>query len=106
MILRSVVDYWAMMDPRSPVFDVAQFDGNVFADQKKGYGYLTPPSQDIAGGVTLDMNITGLVEHKGIGPVDPDIFVQFPVSAISPMSSEEGGSPRWDWDDELNALSN
>lgn len=106
MVLRSVVDYWAMMDPRNPVFDMAQFDGNVFADLKKDHGYLTPPSLDMTGGVTLDMNITGLGEHKGIDPVDPDILVQFPVSAISPMSPEEGGSPRWDWDSELNALSN
>lgn len=86
---------------------MARFDENGFADHlKKDHRYLTPPSHDIVGGFTSDMHITGLGEPKAINPVDPDIFVQFPISALSPMSSEDGGSPQWDWDNELNALSN
>lgn len=104
MILRSVVDYWAMMDPRNPVFDMAPWDAHGSVDHSgKGHGYL-PLSPDIVEGITLGGNISGLGESKANHFMDPEILVPFPVSTMSPMPSDYGRSPKWDWDSELNAL--
>jgi hypothetical protein len=100
-----------MMDPHNPVFDVAQKgrpDGLLdLPDIDIGPGYLTPPTHGAgaAGGITLGVDMSHSSGQKSGGDsVDPDILIQWPVSIMSPMASEDGGSPRWDWDSELNAM--
>lgn len=93
------------MDPRNPVFAMASLDPNGSAAQsERDHGYLTPPSPGTIESVTFGINPSGLDEPKPSHSMDPDIFIQFPVSTMSPMPSDDGGSPKWDWDNELNAL--
>lgn len=105
-----------MMDPHNPVFEIAQkggADGLLdLPDIGFGPGYLTPPTPCAAEGITLGVEMSqcgaaGLGElgqQKNGDSVDPDILIQWPVSIMSPMASEDGRSPRWDWDSELNAM--
>lgn len=108
-VLRSVLDYWAMMDPHNAVFDVAQngVDG-LLNNPDVGPGYLTPPTPGAVAveGMTLGVEMSHSVGfgQKCGDSVDPDILIQWPASIMSPMASEDGGSPRWDWDSELNAM--
>lgn len=103
-ILKSVVDYWAMMDPRNSIFDMASPDaiGSVYHPEKGGI--LTPPSSEILDGIAISVDPSEFDESETEYPVDPDIAIRFPVSTMSPMPSDDGGSPKWDWDSELNAL--
>lgn len=100
-ILRSVVDYWTMMDPRNPVFDLAPLNADDFLVFP---GYLTPSSPTDIDGITLHGKVSDLSEHKTIATLDPDIFIQFPISTMSPMGSDDESSPEWDWDSELSAF--
>lgn len=104
-----------MMDPHNPVFDVAAKgpDGLLLdlSDIDIGPGYLTPPTHGAgaaAGGISLGVEMSHSAGQKtggsGGDSVDPDILIQWPVSIMSPMASEDGRSPRWDWDSELNAM--
>ncbi|KAJ5176252.1 uncharacterized protein N7482_002129 [Penicillium canariense] len=104
-VLCSVIDYWAMMDPHNPVFDVAQprTDGPLDL-LDVGPGYLTPPTPGAVGAIPLEAAMSHSPGHKTSDLVDPDILIHYPVSIMSPMASEEGGSPAWDWDSELNAM--
>jgi hypothetical protein len=69
---------------------------------------LTPPTHGAgaAGGISLGVEMSHSAGQKSSGgdSVDPDILIQWPVSIMSPMASEDGSSPRWDWDSELNAM--
>lgn len=106
-ILRSVLDYWTMMDPQNPVFDLMPSDLDSFSDLfEKGHGYLTPPSPTLADEVTLGVTMPDLIVHNASHSVDvdPDILVRVPLSAMSPIASDDGKSPGWDWETELNAL--
>ncbi|CEJ59397.1 hypothetical protein PMG11_08022 [Penicillium brasilianum] len=108
-VLRSVIDYWAMMDPHNPVFEIAQKGADGLLDLSDiGPGYLTPPTPCAAEGITLGLEMSqcavGPGHQKHGDSVDPDILIQWPVSIMSPMASEDGRSPRWDWDSELNAM--
>lgn len=100
-----------MMDPHNPVFDVTQKgpDGLLnLSDIDIGPGYLTPPTPGAgaAGGISFGVEMSHSTGQKTCGgdSVDPDILIQWPVSIMSPMASEDGSSPRWDWDSELNAM--
>ncbi|KAJ5665786.1 uncharacterized protein N7477_008234 [Penicillium maclennaniae] len=105
-ILKSVVDYWTMMDPQNPVFDLIPSDSDSFSEIfEKGHGYLTPPSPALADGVTLGVSMPDFIIHKGYSAnVDPDILVRVPLSAMSPIASDDGKEPGWDWETELNAF--
>lgn len=104
-ILTAVVDYWTMMDPRNPVFDLAPFNADNFPDfSDTEFGYLTPPTSSSLGNIALNGDHSDYNAHKESQSIDPDILVHYPVSIMSPIASEDGGSPRWDWDNELNAL--
>lgn len=100
-ILRSVVDYWTMMDPHNPVFDLAPISPDDF---QAFPGYLTPQSSTDLDGITLNEKVSDLCEHKTMAALDPDIFIQFPISTMSPMGSDDESSPEWDWDSELSAF--
>lgn len=94
-----------MMDPHNPVFDVAQKGIDGLLDLRDvGPGYLTPPTPGATGGITLGAEVSHPIGQKSSESVDPDILIQWPVSIMSPMASEDGSSPRWDWDSELNAM--
>ncbi|KAJ5324308.1 hypothetical protein N7476_002908 [Penicillium atrosanguineum] len=105
-ILKSVVDYWTMMDPQNPVFDLIPSDPDNFSDIfEKGHGYLTPPSPALVDEITLGVSMPGFIVHKGHSAnVDPDILVRVPLSAMSPIASDDGREPGWDWETELNAI--
>ncbi|CAI7645469.1 unnamed protein product [Penicillium manginii] len=106
-ILTAVVDYWTMMDPRNPVFDLAPFNADNFPDfSDTEFGYITPPTSSTLGGISSsggggdsDYSI-----NKEGHSIDPDILLHYPVSMMSPMASEDGGSPQWDWDHELDSV--
>lgn len=94
-----------MMDPHNPVFDVAQKGTDGLLDLPDiGQGYLTPPTPGVAGGIALGTEMSHLAGQKSSESVDPDILIQWPVSIMSPITSEDGSSPRWDWDSELSAM--
>ncbi|EPS28710.1 hypothetical protein PDE_03656 [Penicillium oxalicum 114-2] len=100
-ILRSVLDYWAMMDPQNPAFDLAPKT----TDSSDRHSSLTPSTPDSAGVITLGVTMPQMPEHKTpCESVDPDILIQWPVSPMSPLDSDIETSPRWDWDSELNAM--
>lgn len=93
------------MDPHNPVLDAAQKGIDGLLDLPDyGPGYLTPPTPGAAGGIVLGAEMSYSTRHKGSESVDPDILIQWPVSMMSPMVSEDESSPRWDWDSELNAM--
>lgn len=84
---------------------MASSDPNGSANHsERGHGYLTPPSPDTIESAPFGADICGFNETKTVHSMDPDIFIQFPVSVMSPIPSDDGGSPKWDWDSELNAL--
>lgn len=92
-----------MMDPRNPVFERTSLKPGDFPTlSAMSQGYLTPPSPPGMDSITLGVNDFDSAPAKA-DVVDPDIQVQCPVSAISPREFDEV-SPRWDWDNELNAL--
>lgn len=91
------------MDPRNPIFDIASSEA-IDPPGKSG-GILTPPSSEIMDCIIISVADSEIGESEAEYSVDPDIAVNFPVSAMSPMPSDDGGSPQWDWDSELNALS-
>jgi hypothetical protein len=105
-ILRSVVDYWTMMDPQNPVFGPMSSGTESCSDIfENGHGYLTPPSPVLADGITLGISMPDLIVHKGHSAnVDPDILVQVPFSTMSPIASDDGKEPGWDWETELDAF--
>lgn len=96
-----------MMDPRNPVFDLAPFNADNFPDfSDKEFGYLTPPTtsglENII--VTEDSLEYSTPRHKEATSIDPDIILHYPAPMMSPILSEAGGSPHWDWDNELDSL--
>jgi hypothetical protein len=94
-----------MMDPRNPVFDLAPFNADNFPDfSGVEFGYLTPPTPTALDGVDLHVDDPNYTPHKESHSIDPDILVQYPVSIMSPIPSEDESSPHWDWDSELNAI--
>lgn len=104
-ILTAVVDYWTMMDPRNPVFDLAPFNADNFPDfSDTEFGYLTPPTSSALGGISSTGGGSDYNMSKEGHSIDPDILLHYPVSMMSPIASEDGGSPRWDWDHELDSL--
>jgi hypothetical protein len=103
--LTAVVDYWTMMDPRNPVFDLAPFNADNFPDfSDTEFGYLTPPTSSALGGISSNGGGSDYSINKEGHSIDPDILLHYPVSMMSPIASEDGGSPRWDWDHELDSL--
>lgn len=96
-----------MMDPRNPVFDLAPFNADNFPDfSDKEFGYLTPPTTSGLGNiiVTEDCLDYSTPRHKEASSIDPDIILHYPAPMMSPILSEAGGSPHWDWDNELDSL--
>ncbi|KAJ6002671.1 hypothetical protein N7451_005218, partial [Penicillium sp. IBT 35674x] len=91
-ILKYVVDYWAMMDSRNPVFQEA-LTTQPADPQVTSPDCLTPPTS-----IPMD---DSPYEHDTANDVDPDILVAYPLPVISPIPSEHG-SPKWDWDQELD----
>ncbi|KAJ5113361.1 hypothetical protein N7456_001895 [Penicillium angulare] len=98
-ILRAVLDYWSMMDPRNPVFGGVSKTVQHIDLQSALSGYSTPLSP-ISGEGILEMSVDERKEHG----MDPDIMVSYPLPAMSPIVSDNEGSPKWDWDNELDAL--
>lgn len=98
-ILRSVLDYWSMMDPKNPVSDGLSKTDQPTELRATPSGYSTPLSPMTAEGV-LDIIADERKEHG----LDPDILVSYPLPAMSPIASDNGVSPKWDWDHELDAL--
>ncbi|KAF7717385.1 Fungal specific transcription factor [Penicillium ucsense] len=126
-ICRSVLDYWAMMDPQNPAFAFdhnhqqdepanSKADADVdleLLDSSDRQSSLSPSTPDSAGVITLGVAMPQMPvsEHKGLYDAvvsdpdpDPDILIQWPVSPMSPLLVEDESSPRWDWDSELNAM--
>ncbi|KAJ5725734.1 uncharacterized protein N7483_007091 [Penicillium malachiteum] len=104
-ILRSVLDYWSMMDPRNPVFEgpssvtcqLADIRGMSLSPLSSLTRSQTPlsPAKDDTLGVS-----TSSFEHKE-SDVDSDILISYPLSVMSPMGSDDESS-KWDWDSELD----
>lgn len=93
------------MDPRNPVFDLAPFNADNFPDfSETEFGYLTPPTSSRIDGVTSNGGNAHENLSKENHSIDPDILIHYPVSMMSPIASEDGGSPHWDWDHELDTL--
>lgn len=93
-----------MMDPNNPVFSMEYLRSSAAADlQETSLAYMTPPQP-------VDMHNTSFggitQESTQQDPLDPDILLPFPASVMSPMPSDHGVSPRWDWDHEINAMRN
>ncbi|KAJ5673843.1 hypothetical protein N7462_009282 [Penicillium macrosclerotiorum] len=105
-VLKSLVDYWAMMDPLNPVFEQTSSKGSNFSDLSDlSAGCLTPPIPEIIDSLTLEGSLPGPNSEKTTS-VDPDIVFQWPVAAMSPIGSDDENSPRWDWDNEFNIIRN
>ncbi|KAJ5915124.1 hypothetical protein N7454_011236 [Penicillium verhagenii] len=93
-ILRYVVDYWAMMDARNPVFQQTSTTNRTDPGLRvTSPDCLTPPSS-----VSVDTSSNG---NHLTQDLDPDLLVAYPLPAMSPIPSEDG-STKWDWDQELN----
>ncbi|KAJ6031251.1 hypothetical protein N7540_001983 [Penicillium herquei] len=101
-ILRSVLDYWSMMDPRNPVFEglssqtcqSADIRGMSLSSLTHSQSPLSPAKDDTLGISTF--------QHKE-SDVDPDILIPYPLPVMSPMGSDDESS-KWDWDSELDYL--
>lgn len=91
-ILKYVVDYWAMMDSRNPVFQEA-LTTQPADPQVTSPECLTPPTS-----IPIDASPD---EDHTAHDVDPDILVAYPLPVISPIPSDHS-SPKWDWDEELD----
>ncbi|KAL2822117.1 fungal-specific transcription factor domain-containing protein [Aspergillus granulosus] len=99
-VLRSVLDYWAMMDPRNPISDLNSINIDCFADTPgKGDPDLPSLTPDDATPGSSDSS-----KHDNL-TVDPNILVDFPLSISSPANSEGGQEfHKWDWDNELESI--
>lgn len=87
------------MNPRNPVFDRTSVKQSDFSSlPATSPGYPTPPTPTGLDGITLGVN-----SDLGAYRIDQDLIVRCPPSALSPIGSD-GGSLRWDWDNELEAL--
>ncbi|KAL2784296.1 fungal-specific transcription factor domain-containing protein [Aspergillus keveii] len=106
-VLRAVLDYWTMMDPRNPISDLNSINIDCFAntpgkgdrDRERETQSLTP-DDTTAGSSASSRN------EKENQTVDPKL-VDFPLSISSPVNSEgEGGTEfhKWDWDNELGSM--
>lgn len=91
------------MDPRNSIFDLTSSDTIGMVHHPDKGGILTPPSSEIMDGITISVDPSEFDESATEYQVDPDIAIRFPVSTMSPMPSDDGRSPKWDWDSELNA---
>lgn len=93
-----------MMDPKNPVFSTEYLKSSTTAEFKESsLAYMTPPQpvdmqNSSFGGITQ--------ESAQLDLPDPDILLPFPASVLSPLPSDHGGSPAWDWDHELGAIKN
>ncbi|KAL3475690.1 fungal-specific transcription factor domain-containing protein [Aspergillus californicus] len=86
-VLRSVLDYWTMMDPRNPVSQLSAMNFDCFAESKDN-----PPDEAT--------DISGSSRDENLGTVDPKILVEFPLSISSP-TREDGQFQEWNWNNEL-----
>ncbi|KAJ5655419.1 hypothetical protein N7507_007369 [Penicillium longicatenatum] len=91
-ILKYVIDYWAMMDSRNPVFQEA-LTTEPAEPQVTSPDCLTPPTS-----IPID---TSPDEEHTANDLDPDILVAYPLPVMSPIPSNDD-SPKWDWDQELD----
>ncbi|KAF9890521.1 hypothetical protein FE257_005926 [Aspergillus nanangensis] len=103
-VLRSVVDYWTMMDPRNPVADLNSINIDCFP---------SPPVTDNTFFETASPDPTATVSPHMKSPdgmagpqdlfMDPKLLFQENTIA-SPASNDEEDFSNWHWESEINAL--
>ncbi|KAJ5759721.1 hypothetical protein N7520_006877 [Penicillium odoratum] len=94
-ILKYVVDYWAMMDARNPVFQQTLTTLTAKSQTK------SPDYQNPSCSYSSSVPVEPSPDDKAANDWDPDISVTYPLPAMSPIPSEDGSS-KWDWDRELD----
>ncbi|KAL4864725.1 hypothetical protein BDV12DRAFT_188688 [Aspergillus spectabilis] len=108
-VLRSVLDYWSMMDPRNPVSELGSLNIDCFArthtPEGSGKDDLPPLGSDreTSGGSETS--------REEIYTVDPGVLGGLPISVDSPVGEDEGGVigpglgefAKWDWESELGS---
>ncbi|KAL3465071.1 fungal-specific transcription factor domain-containing protein [Aspergillus heterothallicus] len=98
-VLRCVLDYWAMMDPRNPISELNSINIDCFA--------ASPGKQDASLTPEDATTTTGSSDSSKLDnqTVDPNVLVDFPLSISSPANSEGGQEfHKWDWDNELESI--
>lgn len=98
-VLRAVLDYWTMMDPRNPVSELSLLNIDCFARESENKRENAPsltPDDTTEGSETSK-------EHNCTDTVDPTrVLREFPLSISSPVNEGEMEFSRWDWDSELD----
>ncbi|KAL2870372.1 fungal specific transcription factor domain-containing protein [Aspergillus lucknowensis] len=106
LVLRSVLDYWAMMHPRNPISELSSLNIDCFADNsgKEGQGQNSL-SPDEATESPEPLPSKNGIENEN-PTVDPGVLVDFPLSISSPVEEGAGDSEftKWDWDNELHPV--
>lgn len=99
-VLRAVLDYWTMMDPRNPVSELSFLNIDCFAreseNKRENAPSLTPDDTTEGSETSKEHNCT-------TDTVDPTrVLREFPLSISSPVNEGEMEFSRWDWDSELD----
>ncbi|KAJ5647194.1 hypothetical protein N7490_003566 [Penicillium lividum] len=95
-ILKYVVDYWAMMDARNPVFQQTLTTQTAKSQTTSPDCQNPSSSSSSSSSVPVDPS----PDDNAANDWDPDISVTYPLPAMSPIPSEDGS--KWDWDRELD----
>ncbi|KAL2834004.1 fungal-specific transcription factor domain-containing protein [Aspergillus pseudoustus] len=105
-VLRCVLDYWAMMDPRNPISDLNSINIDCFADSPNKRGDADAPSSSLSPDDTTTVVGSESPSKNENQTVDPTVLVDFPLSISSPVNSDTGGQEfhKWDWDNELGSI--
>ncbi|KAL4938230.1 hypothetical protein BDV06DRAFT_232032 [Aspergillus oleicola] len=96
-VLRSVLDYWTMMDPANPVSQLNSVNMDCFAQGPKDHDNVPSMSHSET---EQSMNSSMFEDQKFT--VDPGKLIDVPSSLASPARLD--GMPEfstWDWDNEL-----
>ncbi|KAL4886821.1 fungal-specific transcription factor domain-containing protein [Aspergillus karnatakaensis] len=100
-VLRSVLDYWSMMDPRNPVSELSSINIDCFAKtpEEKEEPVLSSGSDTPGSLKSREENYT----------VDPGVLSDLPLTAGSPIIEDEGPMEmgefaKWDWNSELDLM--
>ncbi|KAL4922401.1 fungal-specific transcription factor domain-containing protein [Aspergillus aurantiobrunneus] len=93
-VLRSVLDYWTMMDPSNPISELGSLNIDCFAEAE---------NQDELPSLGLHDTTGNSNTSKENCTVDPGVLVDLPLSISSPVDEDEDEEDfaRWDWENEL-----
>ncbi|KAL4928989.1 fungal specific transcription factor domain-containing protein [Aspergillus undulatus] len=101
-VLRSVLDYWIMMDPENPISQLSSVNIDCFPRTPgltNDLPSLSPGDVDTSGS-----DVSKAESHT----VNPGDLIDLPISRVSSVDSDAdeglGGSLRWDWGAELASV--